>query len=199
VSNPVPQFDPVQLRAILAGNEAALTRWFEAEADSLYTFVFHRVGKDPWLASDVVHSTFSDALSRLAEYDAERGSMSTWLRILSRNIIRSTLRAQRSEVSLEAYWTQVDSRLHAIYADLDTTPIPGEVLERDETRELVSIAIANLPEDYRDVLTRKYIDECALTEIAEQCHTSVDAVKAKLRRARSAFRQTFLTLNAARS
>jgi len=188
-----------EVEAILAGDRDALTRWFETEADRLYGFVFHRVGRDSGLAADVVQSTMSKALSQLRSFDPERGTMATWLRVMSRNIIRATVRPQRVEVPIEAFSDRVGGHLHALYTEMDSAAIPGEVLERDETRELVGMAIADLSEDYREVLTLKYIDECALTDIAELRDTTVDAVKSQLRRARSAFRDTFLTLLAAQS
>lgn len=190
---------PANVNAIIAGDPAALNHWFERESDPLYAFVFHRVGKDPDLTADVVQTTMSKALTRLRDFDPERGTMSTWLRMLSRNIIRDTLRAPRVEVSLEAYWTRVDDRLRSFYNAIDTSDIPGEVLERSETRELVGVAIANLPEEAKNMLTDKYIEERSIADMARQYQTTEDAIKSRLRRARTAFRETFLALVPAQS
>jgi RNA polymerase sigma-70 factor (ECF subfamily) len=74
--------------------------------------------------------------------------------------------------------------------------LPGEVLERAETRDLVHIAIANLPEQYRSALTRKYVDGESLETLARDLGISVDAAKSLLARARRAFRDTFATVSA---
>lgn len=184
----------VNVNAIVAGDPDALTHWFERESDPLYAFVFHRVGKDPDLAADVVQTTMSKALTKLRDFDPDRGTMSTWLRMISRNVIRDTLRAPRLEVSLDAYWSQVDDRLRSFYNEIDTLAIPGEVLERAETRELVGIAIANLTEEARNMLTGKYIEERSIADLAHHYRTTEDAIKSRLRRARAAFRETFLAL-----
>jgi RNA polymerase sigma-70 factor (ECF subfamily) len=75
-------------------------------------------------------------------------------------------------------------------------PLPGEVLERAETRDLVHMAVANLPEQYRNALVRKYVDGESLDVIAAELGISADAVKSLLARARRAFRDTFATLSA---
>lgn len=196
---PDQQPEPANLSAIIAGDQDALTNWFERESDTLYAFVFHRVGKDPDLTADVVQTTMSKALTKLGDFDAQRGTMPTWLRMISRNIIRDVLRAPRAEVSLETYWSRVDDRLRSFYNEIDTSAIPDEVLERSETRELVGVAIANLPEDARNMLTHKYIEERSIADIAHLYLTTEDAIKSRLRRARAAFRETFLALVPAQS
>ena len=75
-------------------------------------------------------------------------------------------------------------------------PLPGEVLELAETRDLVHMAVANLPEQYRNALTRKYVDGESLETLAGELGISVDATKSLLARARRAFRDTFATVTA---
>lgn len=186
---------PPNTSELAAGDENALERWFEKEADPLYAFVFFRVGQDAELAYDVVQETLAEALGRLDQFDPERGSMSTWLRMLSRNRIRDALTDRKRYVSLHTFWNSVDHQLERAYADIAGTEFPAELLEREETRTLVSATIATLPVQYREVLTLKYIDELTLEAIASMRETTLDAIKAQLRRARAAFRETFLTLS----
>ena len=157
----------------------------------------YRVGKDADLAADVLQSSFADALGRLAEFDPERGGMDTWLRLLARNHIRKAVKDKKRHIPLEAFWDRIDQQLGAIYSQIDAAEFPDEVLERAETRQLVNVTFANLPEAYQDVLNAKYIEELTLESIARDRDTTIDAVKAQLRRARAAFRESFLTLIAA--
>ena len=185
-----------ELARIRAGDEAALERWFHREADALYAFAYYRVANDPGLAADVVQSTFADALGRLEQFDPARGSMAAWLRMLARNVIRDTLREHRRHVPIDSVWHDIDQALERLYAQIDQAELPDEVLQRHETRELVSMTFANLPVQHRDLLNAKYIEEHSLESIARMRETTIDAVKAKLRRARAAFRKAFLTLAA---
>jgi RNA polymerase sigma-70 factor (ECF subfamily) len=184
------------LRAALKGDRDAIARFYDAHVDGLYTFVFYRVGRDTSLAEDVVQETFAIALSRKADYDAARGSVGSWLTVLSRNVIRDHLRAHKRSDELAATWDRIDATLAQTFAAMAERPLPGEVLERAETRDLVHMAVANLPEQYRNALTRKYVDGESLETLAGELGISVDATKSLLARARRAFRDTFATLSA---
>ena len=182
------------LRAAQRGDRDAIGRFYDAHVDALYTFVFYRVGHDAALAEDVVQETFAIALARRAEYDPARGTTGAWLRVLSRNVIRDHLRDHRRGVIDQ--WDRIDASLAETFAAMSERPLPGEVLERAETRDLVHIAIANLPEQYRSALTRKYVDGESLETLARDLGISVDATKSLLARARRAFRDTFATVSA---
>ena len=69
-----------------------------------------------------------------------------------------------------------------------------DVLARSETRDLVTMTIAHLPETYRVALARKYVDDKSLEDLASEMGLSVDAAKSLLARARRAFKETFSTL-----
>jgi RNA polymerase sigma-70 factor (ECF subfamily) len=183
------------LRAARAGDKEAIARFYDAHVDGLYTFIYYRVGRDTALAEDVVQETFAIALSRRTEHDPSRGSVATWLAVLSRNVIRDHLKAHRRSDELGAAWERIDATLAQTFAAMAERPLPGEVLERAETRDLVHMAVANLPGQYRTALTRKYIDGESLETLAGELGISTDAAKSLLARARRAFRDTFATLS----
>jgi len=183
------------LRAAQDGDRDAIARFYDAHVDGLYTFVFYRVGRDAALAEDVVQETFALALARRADYDAARGSVGAWLTVLSRNVIRDHLREHHRADQLQQTWERIDATLAQTFAAMAERPLPGEVLERAETRDLVHMAVANLPEQYRNALTRKYVDGETLETLAGELGISVDATKSLLARARRAFRDTFATLS----
>ena len=66
------RFDNQALELLRNREPEAIQAWFERYADSVYTFVYYRVGKDEQAASDVVQETFLDALTRIEQYDPER-------------------------------------------------------------------------------------------------------------------------------
>jgi RNA polymerase sigma-70 factor (ECF subfamily) len=184
------------LRAAQDGDKVAIARFYDAHVDGLYTFVFFRVGRDATLAEDVVQETFTLALTRRDAYDPARGSIASWLSVLSRNVIRDHVREHRRGDALQATWERIDATLAQTFAAMAERPLPGEVLERAETRDLVHMAVANLPDQYRTALTRKYVDGESLETLAGELGISVDATKSLLARARRSFRDTFATLSA---
>jgi len=187
---------PAELRRAQAGDAAAIGAFYDAHVDGLYAFVFYRVGRDATLAEDVVQETFAVAMSRQTDYDAARGSVGSWLTTLSRNVIRDHLRAHKRSDELQSRWERIDATLAQNFAAMAERPLPGEVLERAETRDLVHMAVAHLPEQYRTALTRKYVDGETLETLAGELGLSIDATKSLLARARRAFRDTFATLSA---
>src|SRR5580765_6440071 len=112
------------LRAAQAGDRAAIERFYDTNVDGLYAFVFYRVGRDAALAEDVVQETFAVALSRRADYDAARGSVGSWLTVLSRNVIRDHLRAHTRSDQLATTWDRIDSTLAQTFAAMAEQPLP---------------------------------------------------------------------------
>jgi len=180
---------------IATGDEDALESWFQRHKNDVYSFIYYRVGNDPDLAADATQATFTVALERLADFEPQRGDMTNWLRFLSRNIIRDMLSKHRRGMQLQTVWDRIDQSLRDSYSKMDSELLPDAVLEQEETRELVDMALANLPPQYREVLVAKYIENQSLDAIATFRETSIDSVKSMLRRARGAFRECFLAIS----
>ena len=183
------------LQKIRDGDPLALQSWFKENVDGLYGFIYYRVGNDSQAAADVTQSTFERALEKLDDFDPGRGTMSAWLRLSSRNLIRDHLKVSRREVPLEDLWSRLDDSLEKQFSEIDERELPAEVMVRSETRELVSMTLAVLPDHYREVLDAKYLDEQTLETIAASRGATIDSIKSLLRRARAAFKQTFQTLS----
>ncbi len=67
---------------------------------------------------------------------------------------------------------------------------PEEAALDHETQQLIERAIADLPEDYRDVLVLADVEGLPNAEVAHMLGTSVSAVKSRLHRARQKLRDT---------
>jgi RNA polymerase sigma factor (sigma-70 family) len=182
------------LRLLREREPRAVERWFLEHADALYTFVYYRVDRDEGLAEDVVQETFLAALRRIGEYDPGRGAMLPWLTYTARNCIRSALRRRRRTSSLGEAWGPIDAKLAAAFRELDAAPLPDEAVQRRETAELVQMALAHIPENYRSALRSHYCGGRSLEEIAAAEGTTSSAVKSLLHRARLAFKAAFQTI-----
>lgn len=172
----------------------AVKRWFLQHADAVYTFVYYRANRDPDLAADLVQQTFLEALAKIDDYDPGRGGMLTWLTLLSRNCIHRALRQQDRYRTTAEMWEKIDARLLTAYRQLESAPLPDEIVEQQETAELVQMALANLPDNYRQTLTQHYYEQRSLQEIASSRGTTEGAIKSLLHRARLAFRTAFGTI-----
>ncbi|MBI4615720.1 MAG: sigma-70 family RNA polymerase sigma factor [Planctomycetes bacterium] len=189
-------FDEAWRRRALAGEPAAVRSLAEAVLEPLHSFVFYRVGKDRHLCEEIVQETLLRAIRDLDRYDPDRaaGDVFPWLTGLARNEIQRVLSRRKSAVSLEALWERMDRELLAVYRKLETEPIEGELLEREETREMVNTTMSQIPPHYRRALEAKYVLGKSVREIAAALAVSEKAVESTLSRAREAFRATFLAL-----
>lgn len=177
-----------------AGDAAAIATVYEAQVEALWAFVFYRVGRDPILCEDVVSETFLIALERGEDFDPKRGSLRAWLQQLSRNVVRKHRRAIERGRELSQTWAHIDATLVQVFQGLEQAPLGDEVLAREETRDLVNMTIANLPDDYRDALERKYLGGESMRELAARFDLSEAAAKSLLARARRAFREAFVSI-----
>ena len=64
----------------------------------------------------------------------------------------------------------------------------------EETRQMVSATMSQLPEKYRAALEAKYLKGNSVRDIAATTGQSEKAMESLLTRAREAFRETFLSL-----
>jgi len=179
------------------GHAEAVQALVDEALHPLYAFCLHRVGRDRHLCEEVVQETFLRALRDLGNYDPERGkgAIFFWLTGLARNEIQRVLRCHQNSHSLETLWANVDRELLAVFARLDSEPFGDELLQREETRDLVNATMAQLPPHYRDALQAKYVAGKSVRDLASQWGSSEKAVESQLTRARKAFRATFLALS----
>ncbi len=182
------------LTGLAGGDAAALERWFHEHQSGVYAFAYFRLGRDPDLAADATQATFATALERLGEFDPCRGGMTVWLRTLARNVIRRLLAQHRGSTQLEKDGERIDETLRQAWRQIDSQPLPEALLERQQTRELVTMTLATLPPQYQAVLEARYVDDQPLEAIARRRKTTLDGAKSMLRRARAAFREGFLAL-----
>ena len=191
---PSAEEGPDELLARVArGDAGALRSFYDLTVDGVYAFVFYRVGKDAALAEDVVQETFLIALERTHEFVPSRGSLRSWVCQLSRNVVRAQLRHRNRTQELDM-WDRVDRALVDALARMEREALVDDVLAREETRDLVHLAMHNISDGHRQVLQRKYLEGKSLSELSRELGLSEDAVKSLLARARRAFREAFQTL-----
>jgi len=189
-------FDADWRARALRGDATAVQMMADALLEPLYRFCLYRVGRNRHLCEEVVQETLVRALRDLEHYDPPRANNNIfpWVTGLARNEIHRVLNRERGGISLEALWAKMDRELLTLYARLDSEPFADEVLQREETRELVNATMSQLPPHYREALEAKYVTGKSVRDLAALWRTTEKAVESQLTRARKAFRATFLVL-----
>jgi RNA polymerase sigma-70 factor (ECF subfamily) len=180
----------------LEGDAEAVRLLAEAALQPLYAFCLYRVAGDTHRCEEVVQETLIRAIRALERYDPARcgANIFPWITGLARNEISRVLSRDRRSISLDALWTRIDRELLPLYHRLEMEPLEDEVLQREETRQLVDMTMSQLPPRYREALEAKYVRGVSVRDLAALWQSTEKAVESQLSRARKAFRATFLTL-----
>src|SRR5262249_9495829 len=159
-------------------------------------FCLYRVGRNRHLCEEVVQETLLRALRDLDHYEPRRAADNIfhWLTGLARNELHRALGRQKTALALEMLRATMDKQLLNRYARLASERFGDELLERQETRELVNATMSQLPPHYREALEAKYIDGKSVRDLAGRWSISEKAAESQLTRARKAFRAVFLAL-----
>jgi len=154
--------------------------------DAAYRFA-RWLARSPEDADDVVQEAI---LRAYRGFDALRGSdVKAWLLTIIRNCHLTALRQQqrRALVPLPEEHDAQDG--HALIA---TTPDPESAsICRDEERTFERL-IAGLPDDYREVLILREIEDMDYREIAAVTNVPLGTVMSRLARARAALKKHWL-------
>ena len=166
---------------------AGIGRFFKEEYRAMLAYVRGRIrdtaARD---GEDIVQDVWLTALRGVDRYEG-RGRLYTWLCGIALHKVQDHWRRVGRDSS-RRYSPPREDETDETLDLIDTEPLPEEVLEREETRELVREAVSLLPEHYRVVLLLKYVEQLSAREIAVMLSKSPKAVESSLCRARLALR-----------
>lgn len=171
-----------QNRAAFARGDADVWRAFiERQVPRLYG-LFLRNWPNRSLAEELVQRTVFDAVRGRSSYDPAKGGPEDWMLAIARNNIRLEVRKRTGRPS-------PNGDVSRYFEAIDTRPLPDELLEREETADMVRLALSRLESKEQAVLEAKYIQEFPAEEIARQMGTTGKAVHSLLYRARISLRR----------
>ena len=132
-------------------------------------------------AEDAAQEIFLKAYRSLASFRKE-SAFSTWLYRIASNHCRDLLRkrAREKTESLEKLMEESGDAIEKLFAS------PIDPRSKTENSDLVEKILGELLPDQRLILTLREVEGLSYQEIARVLHCSLDAVKARLRRAREA-------------
>ena len=136
-------------------------------------------------AQDAVQDAFVRAFKAIHGFE-ERAQLYTWLHRIVVNTSLMKLRERRRKPT-ESIEEQLPGFADA-HQKVTAREWSDAVLERKETAALVREAIALLPDQYREVLVLRDIEDRDTAETAGLLGTTPNAVKVRLHRARQALR-----------
>jgi RNA polymerase sigma-70 factor, ECF subfamily len=180
-----------------AGDERALgafyDRWYP-----VVSALAARMLKSADETEDVVEETFWQAWRQADRFDAERGSVATWLLTIARSRALDRLRSMRrlreeaiDDRGLEQAGASADESFVAAPSD------PSRDAEQGERRALVLEALGELPHEQREALELGYFGGLSQSEIAERTGQPLGTVKTRMRLAMMKLRERLSVLREA--
>jgi RNA polymerase sigma-70 factor (ECF subfamily) len=160
----------------LEGHPEAFGQLVLKYQDRLFNTVFHVVGHAED-ARDIVQEAFVQAFLKLESFRRE-SAFYTWLYRIAFNLAVSQQRRRRPAVSLD------HAREAGNMEPPDEEDGPAESLDRKQRCRQVREAIAQLADEYRNVLVLREIDGCRYEAIAEILDLPINTVRSRLHRAR---------------
>jgi RNA polymerase sigma-70 factor (ECF subfamily) len=166
---------------LAAGRAEAWATLYDAYATEVWRYVARLVGGDPHAVADVVQETMLAAAQAARTFDPRRGALPAWLMgVAHRQSALFMRKASRRLAEAEAL-----ARRRTADAGVDG---PHELARREQTEHIRQV-LAEMPESYARLLVAKYVDEQPMAALSVELGAGVEAVRARLARARRLFRQ----------
>ena len=151
-------------------------RAYDEHARTVYATAY-RVLNDATLAQDVVQDVFLRMWRRPESYDASRGSLATYLRLIARSravdVWREHQAAGRATDRLKSET--------AVVLDLQGDARPAAEAERAAEAAAVRAAVSDLPEPQREAVVLAYWGGLTAEQIAARAGIPLGTVKSRLR------------------
>jgi len=157
----------------------AFSALFDAYAPRLKSYMI-RQGADPATAEELAQETLLTVWRKAQLYSGEKGSASTWIYTIARN-----LRIDR--IRRETPWQELPEGHNEEAAD---DPPPDEIVSGRERSERVQDALKTLPAEQYDVVVLSYLDGLSHSEIAERLDLPLGTVKSRMRLAYQKLRES---------
>ena len=185
---PVPsrqESDAELVARLQRGDDSAFEDIVRAHSGRLLSVARRFLGNDED-ARDAVQDAFIRAYKAIHTFEA-RAQLYTWLHriLVNTALMKLRERRRRPTESIEDLLPTYTNDGHQAVASRDWS---DAVLERKETAGIVREAIAMLPDQYREVLVLRDIEDKDTAEAAEILGTTSNVVKVRLHRARQALR-----------
>lgn len=177
------------------GDPQAWTKLYDAYSLRVWRYVARSIGADTAGVADIVQETLLAAATSARQYNATKGTLWQWLTgIAHHRTARYWREHSRRQQVLQKLHDQI-SHANTTSGDRQKWPAaaaaPEGPLQQQELADLVRVVLSQLPADYTELLTAKYVDDWSVKEIEQHTGSSGDAIRSKLLRARKEFRTIY--------
>ena len=170
--------------------EQKFTDCYKANTDALFRHILFRLGGDRERAKELLQETFCRAWGALAKKQAsgkEVDNLRAYFYRIAHNLLVDEYGKPKTS-SLEALAEARSDDGEAGEIEIRDMGVHADTLMSVESAELAR-AMAKLPDDYRQVLAMRYIDDLGPSAIAEVTGESANVISVRINRATEALRK----------
>jgi RNA polymerase sigma-70 factor (ECF subfamily) len=138
-----------------------------------------RQGADSDTAEDIAQETLFAVWRKAHMFVEQKGSLSTWVYTIARNLRIDRIRRQ-------TVWQDLPDEIEQTPSEED---LPDETLNREQQRVRIREALATLPPEQHEVVYLSYIEGLSHIEIADKLGAPLGTVKSRMRLAYQKIRE----------
>ena len=167
-----PQVEPTELLVrVQRGDRAAFSDLYDALSPMVFGAV-KRVLRDPSMSEEVTQEVFVEIWKTADRFDASRAKASTWAITMARRRAVDRVRHEQSQ----------RNRIEALGAQAPEESVgPEATVVSALDAERVDRALAQLPDDQREVIRLAFLDGLAHQAIADRLDLPLGTVKGRAR------------------
>lgn len=158
-------------RIALDRSDAAFRSLFEEYGPRVRNFMLKQ-GADPDLAEELAQETLVTVWRKAGLFNASKGSATTWIYTIARNLRVDHIRRRRG-------WQELTEE-HVAALPSDDTPA-DEVVDERLRQARVQAVIKQLPPNQVEVVMLAFVEGLAHSEIAERLSLPLGTVKSRIR------------------
>ena len=171
---------------IQQGDRRAIEYLIERYQRPLFNFAY-RFLNDADAAADICQHTFIQLFTHIHELHADDG-LRPWLFRVARHRCLDEIRRQRTTPFSQFAPDGDTDGPSPLEQFADTTPLPADIVEREDLQQILSEAIAALPAKYREVVSLRYVADLSFAEIGEVLGIPEATAKTQFHRAKPLLR-----------
>jgi len=162
-----------------SGDQSALAELYDRYSSVVYAVALRVLG-DTGAAEDILQEVFLQLWRNPGAFDAARGSLGSWLAVITRNRAIDSLRRRRPETDIE---------------DVIVSVAPDLAAEADRSRAAAKVrdVLAGMAKPQRIALEMAYFEGMSHTEIADKTGEPLGTIKTRIRAGLMALRKAFQT------
>jgi RNA polymerase sigma-70 factor (ECF subfamily) len=152
-------------------SDAAFRTLFDEFEPRIKSFMLKQ-GADPALAEELAQETLVLVWRKASLYNASKGSATTWIYTIARNLRTDHIRRRR-------VWQELTEE-HVANLEADDAPA-DEVVGQKQRQVRVQALIKDLPPEQVEVVMLAFVEGLAHSEIAEKLSLPLGTVKSRIR------------------